>query len=139
MVLGFLTKDEQKKVLPYLQEVHLAKGKSLFRPGDESDGVFFLEKGQLGVQTKTGFEDKKQVVALLDPDAPIGEKGVAENGKRGMTVIAIENAKLFHLNSNDFGKIERSDPIIAIKVLKKLLLISSLRLQSSSDRLAHVL
>lgn len=139
MVLGFLTEDEQKQVLPYLQEVHLEKGRSLFRPGDASDGVFFLEKGQLGVQTKTGFEDKQQVVALLDHDAPIGEKGAAENGKRGMTVVALENAKLFHLNSNGFEKIERSDPDIAIKILKKLLIISSLRLQSSSDRLAHVL
>jgi CRP/FNR family cyclic AMP-dependent transcriptional regulator len=139
MVLGFLTEKEQKIMLPYLQEIHLEKGGTLFRPGDTADGVFFLTKGQLGVQTKSGFEDKQQVVALLDPGAPVGEKGAAESGERGMTVVAIKDAMLLYLNSDDFEKIERSNPDIAIKILKKMLVIASLRLQSSSNRLAHVL
>lgn len=139
MALGFLTKNEQEKVLLYLKEIYVEKGQALFGSGDASDGVFFLKKGKLGVQTRTGFEDKQQVVALLDPGAPVGEKGIAEKGLRGMNVVAIDDAKLFYLNSDDFGKIEKSYPDIAIKILKKMIVTASLRLHSSSERLAHVL
>ncbi len=140
MVLKELEDIEREAVLPYLKKVSLKKGEMLFQPAKEADGVFFLETGRLGVQTETGFEDKQQVVALLDPGAPVGEKGLARKGEsRGMSVVAIEDATLFFLSMGDFEAIEREKPTIAIKILKKLLYIASLRLQNSSVRLAHVL
>lgn len=139
MILPFLSESEIQQVLPFFKEVVLEKGKCLFRPGDDAKGLFFLEKGQVGIQTKTGFEDKQQVVALLSPGAAVGEKGITGQEKRGMTVIAIEDSTLLFLERAHFTKIEESHPHIAIKILKRMLSISSLRLHGCSERLAHVL
>jgi len=64
---------------------------------------------------------------------------LAEKGKRGVTVFAIEDAILFYLNADNFEKTERSYPEIALKVLKRLLTVASLGLRSGSDRLTHFL
>jgi CRP-like cAMP-binding protein len=139
MVLTKLSDTEQEEISPFLEERKLLRGEVLFSPDDVAEGVFFVIKGRLGVQTRTGFEDKQQIVALLDPGSPIGEKGLAERGPRKMTVVAIEDSVLSYLPADCFKQIEKSHPELAIKVLKKLLGIAALRLQANSERLAHVL
>lgn len=139
MNFTYLSENDNKVISTFMIRIEIARGEVLFQPGDEAKGVYFLEKGRLGVQTKTGFEDRQQVVALLDPGAPIGERGFAFSDKRGMTVVAIEDSSVFFLSANDFSKIEASNPSVAIIILKKLLSAASLRLQASSERLAHVL
>jgi CRP/FNR family transcriptional regulator, cyclic AMP receptor protein len=139
MVLASLSATEHDEILPYLEEVQVNRGEYLFRPGDPADAVFFLKSGKVGVQTSTGFEDRMQVVALLDPGAAVGEKGLVTTGSREMTVVAIEDSVLYSLGEGAFTKLEKSNPDLALKILKKLLKVSSLRLRSSSERLAHVL
>jgi len=139
MVLSSLSSSEHDELISYLKEVKASRGEYLFRPGDVADGVFFLKSGKVGVQTSTGFEDKQQVVALLDPGAAVGEKGLTARGPREMTVVAIEDCVLYSLGADAFTKLEKSNPGLALKILKKLLNVSALRLQASSERLAHVL
>ncbi len=139
MVLASLTTTEHDELSPYLEEVRISSGEYLFRPGDLADAVFFLKSGRVGVQTSTGFEDRQQVVALLDPGAAVGEKGLTAKGSREMAVIVIEDSVLYSLGMDAFSKLEKSHPDLAFKILKRLLNISALRLRASSKRLAHVL
>lgn len=139
MVLASLNTSEHNELISYMEEVKASRGEYLFRPGDVADAVFFLKSGKVGVQTSTGFEDRQQVVALLDPGAAVGEKGLAASGLREMTAVAIEDCVLYSLGRGAFTKLEKSNPDLALKILKKLLNISTLRLRASSERLAHVL
>jgi CRP/FNR family transcriptional regulator, cyclic AMP receptor protein len=139
MILAKLTESEREIVFPYLQEVKVSRGEFLFSPQDKAEGVFFVKSGRLGVQTPTGFADRCQVVALLDPGSPIGEKGLTQNGLRNVAVAAIEDSVLYYLAAADFAKIEQTTPSLAVKILKLLLATTALRLQASSQRLAHVL
>lgn len=131
--------EDKSYLQPFLEEVQLKKGEILFSPGKRADGVFYIVKGRLGVQTFTGFEKKTQVVALLDPGAPVGEKALSTVGVRGMTVTAIEDSTLSYLSHDNFLKLEKEHPTLAIRLLKHLLRTSSLRLEANSIRLAHVL
>ncbi len=139
MILAKLTQSEQEIVFSYLQEVKVAKGELLFSPQDAAEGVFFVKSGRLGVQTPTGFADRCQIVALLEPGSPIGEKGLTQNGLRNVAVAAIEDSVLYYLTAADFAEIEQSTPSLAIKILKLLLAVTALRLLAGSQRLAHVL
>ncbi len=134
-----LNSEQWQRLASYLKEKRLPRGEKLFVPDDSADGVYFVRSGRLGVQTGTGFEDRLQVVALIEEGSPIGEKGLTMNETRGMSVVAIEDAVLDHLSGEDFAEIEQSHPQLAIALLKALLDITSLRLQASSERLAHVL
>lgn len=139
MVLASLNATEQDELIPYLEEVIFSRGEYIFRAGDIANAVFFLKSGKVGVQTSTGFEDRQQVVALLEPGATIGEKGLVNDGSREMTVVVIEDCVLYSLDTGAFAKIEKTHPELAIKILKKLLKTAAIRLQASSERLAHVL
>jgi CRP-like cAMP-binding protein len=139
MVLASLSTVEYEELLSYLEEITTSRGECLYRPGDSADAVFFLKSGKVGVQTSTGFEDRQQVVALLDPGAAVGEKGLTAKGSREMTVVAIEDCVFYSLDREAFTKLEQTNPDLALKILKRLLGVSALRLRASSERLAHVL
>jgi CRP-like cAMP-binding protein len=91
------------------------------------------------VQNKTGFGEKMQVVALLDPGAPVGEKGLLGPRPRGATLVAVKDSKLLTLSGDAFDILADKSPVLAIKLLKFLLNRVSLRLEKSSERLTHVL
>jgi len=139
VILATLSQKEHDDFMSYLEEVKVSRGEYLFRSGDSAEAVYFLKIGKIGVQTLTGFEDRQQVVALLDPGAVIGEKGLTTNAPRKMTAVAIEDCVLYFLGAAAFAKLENSNPCLALKILKKLLNVAALRLQASSERLAHVL
>lgn len=134
-----LTEEENEALIPLLTQLKLEKGKYLYHPEDQADCVYYVESGRLAVQVKTGFEDKLQVIAFLDSGTFAGEKGLAGSGVRGMSVVAAEDSLLYLLSCEKFAELEKSHPATALKVLKKLLHVAALRLQASSERLAHVL
>ena len=131
--------EEISVLLPVLSSVAVRKSEVLFRAGDAADGVFFLEKGRLAVLKRTGFNDRTQVVALLEPGAIVGEGGAIGEGMRTATVIAIDDSILYFLNRLHFDFLEEREPQFLLKLIKRLLFVSNLRLQKCSERLAHVL
>jgi CRP/FNR family transcriptional regulator, cyclic AMP receptor protein len=135
----FLSSKEFAGLLPAATQIVLKKGETLFRTGDVANGVFFLEKGRLAVLKETGFNDRTQVVALLEPGASVGEGGVLGDTPRSATIMAIEESLLFCLSRGTLVALAEKDPQILIRILKRLLYTTNLRLQKSSERLAHIL
>lgn len=138
-VLSKLSEQERDELLPHLSERSLGRGESLFEPGDRAEGVYFIKSGRLGVQTETGFADKLQVVAFLDEGAPVGEGALAGETAREVKVAALEETTVYHLSTAAFAELESSNPSLALKLLKRLLKIATLRLRENSKRLALVL
>jgi len=139
---SFLEKNDAGMLLEAMEKVSFAAGSMVFKKGDPADCVYFLQTGQVAVQNKTGFGEKMQVVALLDPGAPAGEKGLlgpGTRGTRGATLVAVKDCKLLTLSKKAFDMLADESPVLAIKLLKFLLNRVSLRLEKSSERLTHVL
>jgi CRP-like cAMP-binding protein len=135
----FLSSEESTGLLPSMTQVVVQKGGFLFRSGDVAEGVFFLENGRLAVLKETGFNHRTQVVALLEPGASVGEGGALGDSYRSATIMAIEESLLFFLSRATFVSLAEKDPQILIRLLKRLLYTTNLRLQKSSERLAHIL
>lgn len=133
------TSDEALGLLAVATSMLVQKGDALFHAGDVSDGVFFLEKGRLAVLQGTGFNDRTQVVALLEPGSAVGEGGAVGKSLRTATVVAIEDALLYYLNSQGLESLGERNPLVFIKLVKRLLFVANLRLQKCSERLAHIL
>ncbi|MBU0664557.1 MAG: cyclic nucleotide-binding domain-containing protein [Proteobacteria bacterium] len=138
-VFAFLGAAEQKRFASVVTERTFEQDTFLFEVGDPADEVFFLAQGRLSVQKKTGFHRKMQVVAILEPGAIVGEAGLLSGHIHGVSVRAIEQSHLFRLGCHELEALERTDSQLVIKLLKHLLLISSLRLEKTAERLAHVL
>jgi CRP-like cAMP-binding protein len=138
-VFAFLGADEQKRIASMVIEVTAEQDTFLFEVGSPAGEVFFLRHGRLSVQKQTGFHRKMQVVAILEPGALVGEAGFLTGHVHGVSVRAIEQSHLFCLDRQKIEDMEHSDPQLAIQFLKRLLLISNVRLEKTTERLAHVL
>lgn len=138
-VFSFLDVEKQKRLASVVTEVTLEQGAFLFEVGDPAAEVFFLAQGRLSVYKKTGFHRKMQVVAILDPGAMVGEAGLLAGHIRGVSVRGIEASHLFCLGRQALEALEQNDSQLITQLLKRLLLISSLRLAKTTERLAQVL
>ncbi len=136
---AFLDKEEAETLLTTMQRVCYAAGTVVFEKGAAADCMYFLHTGKVAVQMKTGFGEKMQVVALLDPGAPVGEKGLLGRRTRGATVVAVKDSELLVFPREAFDILVEEAPALIIKTLKWLLQRVSLRLEKSSERLTHVL
>jgi CRP-like cAMP-binding protein len=135
----FLEKAETEILLTVMEKVLYPADTRIFQKGDPAECLYFLVSGRVAVQNKTGFGERTQVVALLDPGAPVGEKGLLGGGSRGATLIAVKDSELLVLPHEAFDKLVSHNPALAIKLLKWLLSRVSLRLEKNSERLVHVL
>lgn len=138
-VFSFLDEDDLTVLQPQLISVDLVAGDLLFGVGEVSSSVYWLISGRLAVRKMTGFAEKMQVVALLDPGALVGEGGIFPDQVHGATVVAIENSHLVSFPGRYLEVVKGSHPSLAWKIITRLLSISHLRLRKNSDRLARVL
>lgn len=140
---GFLksifANEDVLRLFDVIGAVEIEKGGTLFGVGQEADGMYFVVSGKMAVQKETGFGTRKQVVALLDSGAPVGEAGLLDEASRGATVVAVEDTSLLFLSKKAFNDLCEEQPKLGIVFLKWLLGRVSLRLKGSTERLAHIL
>lgn len=135
----FLDKVDAEALLRVMESSLFAAGDVLYSINDSADCLYVLVAGRVAVQKFTGFGNRMQVVALLDPGAPIGEGGLLEAQTRGSMLSAVVDCRLLSLSRQSFTELTEIHPSLAVKVLKWALGRISLRLKKSSERLAHVM
>ncbi len=134
------TESEQNLFAEKLERVEIKEGETLFSRGDKADAFYFITYGQLGVKKSTGFEDKTQVIALLDAGAPFGERGLIRTAPfRSAEVIAVQDSQLYRLPAVEYHRFAAENPACALQFMEWLLSRLSLRLEKASERLAHIL
>ncbi len=138
-LFAFLGVEGLKALVPMFTVVKLEQGMFLFQVGESSGEVFLLARGRLSVQKQTGFHRKMQVVALLEPGTIVAEAGLLPGRVHSVSVRAIEPSLLYSLDRGQLEELERTEPHLLIQLLTRFLFISSLRLEKTTERLAHVL
>jgi CRP-like cAMP-binding protein len=136
--LPFLDKADASSLLCVMEILEIKAVTPLYVENDGANCMYVLISGRMAVQKQTGFGDRMQVVALLDPGAPLGE-GVLTDQSRGATLTAVADSRLLLLSRQAFAEITINTPSLAVKVLTWLMGRLALRLKKSSERLAHVL
>lgn len=138
-VFSFLDDDDLAALQAEFLPVDLAAGDVLFGIGDVSSFVYWLVSGRLAVRKMTGFAEKMQVVALLDPGAVVGEGGVFPDQTHSAAVVAVDHSRLVSLSGKSLETLRERHPVTAWKIIARLLYIAHLRLSRNSDRLARIL
>jgi CRP-like cAMP-binding protein len=139
LCLPILDEQEARDMLKGMTSLSLASGSNLYVLDDPADCLYLLVAGRVAVRKLTGFADRMQVVALLEPGAPVGESGLLAGQTRGATLTAVTESQLLSLSRQSFNELSVADPALALKLLTWLMGRLSLRLKKSSERLAHVL
>ena len=108
---------------------HYGKGDYIFREGDEGDEMYIIQTGRVSIHKV--IAGKKAPISVLEKGDFFGEMSVLERLPRTADAEALEDADLITINSQTFGEMIRSNPEIAVRMLRKY----SMRMREFSEQL----
>jgi CRP-like cAMP-binding protein len=136
---NFLSSEEIEELCPYLELKEWQEDAVVMQKGDHEDYMGFIIEGRLAVKMKTGYWGKNIIIAILDRGAIVGEGAFLDSGPRGNTVIAMEKCRLLTLTTQKMEELIANSPSLAIKLLKRMLYVQSLRLRKAGERISELL
>lgn len=138
-VLKFLTREEIVSVRRYLDYRVCEAGEIIVNDGEPGDFMGFVLSGKLAVKKETNFPGRFTLVAILDTGAMVWESSEANSGLRTANVVAMQKTEVLILTCDHLEKILVEQPVIGIKLLKRIIHVLGLRQVSAYDRLSSLL
>lgn len=135
----FLEREDCRQFASLFYEKNISAGKTLFDYDEPAETFYFLKEGRLSVQKFTGFQEKMQVVALFGSGAIVSEAALLPNHKHRTRVVAIEDCQLLCLAAKDYLQFKGDASDVVNSFMEFVFSIVSLRLEKTSERLAHIL
>jgi CRP-like cAMP-binding protein len=136
---NFLSAEETDELCTYLELREWQEDAVVMQKGDFEDYMGFIIEGKLAVKMKTGYWGKNIIIAILERGAIVGEGAFLDSGPRGNTVIAMEKSRLLTLTTQKMEELITNKPSLAIKIMKRMLYIQSLRLRKAGERISELL
>ncbi len=101
-----------------MRSVTLDAGEALYREGEASDSVYYVETGEVSVSVhKNG---KSTILAKRGPSDKIGEMGVIRTSPRSATITAIKESTFVRIPADEFLKAFGHREGIGMKLLMLL-------------------
>ena len=139
MAFNFLATDEVGELCPYLELREWNTNTIVMQEGEFEDYMGFVVEGKLAVKKQTGYWGKQIVIAVLDKGTMVGEGAFIDQGPRSNTVVAMENSRLLVLTAQKMNDLILNRPMLAIKLMKHMLHIISVRLRKAGERISDLL
>lgn len=94
------------------------KGAVLFQEGDEGDTMFIIQSGSVAIKKSVVGGGDVQV-SMMEKGDFFGEMSILERQPRSAKAEMLEDGALIAINSETFGEMLRSNPEIAVRMLRK--------------------
>ena len=107
-----LERGSARRLMPFLEKVDLAGGEYLLRQGDESDSMYFVERG--GVTIYLEVEGTQRVrLQSLECGTVVGEMGLYLGTKRSASAVADDRTVAYRLTRSALLAMKRQEPELA--------------------------
>jgi len=137
---NFLSPEEIEELCSYLELREVPADSVVMKEGATDENyVGFLIEGKLVVKNRTEYWGKNIIIAILEQGAMVGEGAFVESGPRSNSIIAVEPSKLLTLSAQKMEELISNNALLAVKLLKRMLYIMSLRLRKAGDRISELL
>lgn len=107
----------------------LKPGQTLFKAGDQSNGMFLVRKGELEVYLEN--DGSRVSLARVKEGGLIGEMALFDKKPRSAFVSAVSNTEVTHITNDDFVRLMKQIPKWFVSLMTTL----SERLRSTNERL----
>lgn len=122
-----------KRLLEIIKMKSYPKGEVIIREGDIGSEMFIVYKGCVEIQKRTRAGDTYTVVKLkAENDVFFGEIALVDDDKRSATVIALEDSEFLVLKKEDFLKLGKTNPEIALPITRSIARILASRLRKTT-------
>jgi CRP-like cAMP-binding protein len=116
-----------------------AKGKSIFKEGEPTKGIYLVKSGRVEISKNTP-DGWKQTLAHLTENHIFGELSVIEDKQtHGADATAIEATEVYRIKTEDFKTYEKSDTIMMYKIMKTIARIASRNVHAMNEKLMKLL
>ena len=107
-IFSELGADERAALLAELETLRLKRGDVLVRQGETADALYIVVSGRFAVT----LDGRRDALAELGPDQPIGEIAFLAGGTRTATVTALRDSLVLRLGRAEFERISAKCPSI---------------------------
>lgn len=136
-LFSLLSQKEIKIVLKRFKKICVEKDTVLFKEGDKGDILYIVKSGKVRVLIKLPDSSERELAQSGSGDF-FGEMSIFESGTRSASCVASEDSELFTLFGNDFFNLVKIHSEIAIKIMYKMLNVTTMRLQNTSGFLSDM-
>jgi len=136
-ILSDLSPEELRSVRGLMKTVHIEKDKTLFFEGEEGDELFIILSGCVAISVKTPDGEALPIAEVRGGNF-FGEMSIFEQAPRSATCCTREDSTLLSLSGRDFYGFLEQNPEITIKIMHRMLTITSQRLQEASAFLSDM-
>lgn len=133
-----LTDDETKSFLLFCERRQVDAGENLWVEGDTDNYAAFIVSGKMGIKKRTEFEGKYMMVGTFDKGTVVGELCLLTEQVRSVTAKILEPVDVLILSSQNFERLITDYPMVGLKLLRHIFLVTSKRLNKSYDRMASI-
>ncbi len=103
------------RVTKFMQHLEMKAGAVLLHEGDAVDYVYFIESGEVSIQTVRPGK-KAKVLRIQSAGTVFGEIGIYSSDTATATVVVSKNAALYRMSKSDLDRLDREDPQLSIVV-----------------------
>lgn len=136
-IFSLLNIDEINDIIEYLKSAEFNAGEKLFSEGDEGKELFIVKSGsvQSFIRQASG---KDREIAEFAAGNFFGEMSIFEKAPRSASCITKTGCELLRLHQSDFYRIMDRHPDIAIKIMYRMLNITTQRLRNTNEFLSDM-
>lgn len=136
-ILSSLSEEEIRIIAKRLSLLKVKEGDILCKEGEEGHELYIIREGEIAGAIKLPSGKQKELVVFHAGDF-FGEMSIFENAPRSATCYVKQKGKIYRLHKNDFFSFIKSEPCIAIKMMYRMLNITTQRLRKTSKFLSDM-
>jgi SulP family sulfate permease len=125
-------------LISYCETLKLADSAPLFKMGDASDALYFLERGELSVLLPLDGGQFKRLRSF-GPGTVVGEMGFFTGQPRSADVVTSVNCRVRKLSAEKLKEMERDHPQAVLEFHRFILRLLSQRLIAANEEIRELL
>ncbi len=131
-IFSLLERRELGELAEHLATVTLHDGEILFLEGDEGNDLYIVKNGKVSVGIRLPDGTDHEITRFSAGDF-FGDMSIFDNAPRSATCRAVEETSLYSLSKAAFSDIIRDHPRIALKLMYRMLNVTTQRLRNTSE------
>jgi CRP-like cAMP-binding protein len=117
IMLKSFTQDEQQIYKPYKHHYEFKKGETMFREGDEINGLYFVQSGVIKLEMNSHSE-RPFILRLIGPGQTMGHRFLSYTGLQPFTAVAVEDSRVCFIELGFFKNLVQKNELLQEEIRK---------------------
>ncbi len=131
-------RNEVELVAKYSRAYEVEKGSPVFKEGQKGSFMCLLIDGRIDIFKEDDKRERKKITTIR-PGKTMGEMSLLDDLPHSATTIATEKSTLVLITRNNFDHLLMEHPVLAVKLMRKIARLMSLRLRQTTGILLDYL